>query len=166
MVLPSLAKRRPCPWAKEDARANARAMGFEKWAENGRIAALCDRCGARLRTEAVTAASAHRAVHAAGWMLGARTEHASEVTCVTCWKEVSRRRVPLSTDVPRGTSASIVGRSGDRFTSSFVDATGAKRFLLWKPPPHQQDAAARAFRSSEDIRVHAEGRVRVTFHAA
>ncbi len=137
-------------------------MGFEKWAENGRLAALCDRCGARLRTQALTAAGAECAIYAVGWKEGARTAHACALTCVACVKETARPRAAHPTDVSRGTMASIVGQAGERFTLSFLDATGVKRFLLWKPPVHQRDAAARAFRSGEAIGVHSEGHVRVT----
>ncbi len=69
-------------------------MGFEKWAEDGRLAAVCNKCSARIRTYAQTPAGACLVAEKSGWLADARGAHGQDVTCAACLIQIEGHTAP------------------------------------------------------------------------
>lgn len=152
-------------------------MGLEAGPKTNRLAGVCDRCGNRLRLGLTDPDNARRALVMLGWV-----EFHPALVCRACHappqhEGASRApapKPPKREDVrtPRATAAAsssgrIVAAVQDKFTLSYVDGAGRKRFVLWKAPDVElRVAAERALASGEAIDVTVAGEVRVRFNAA
>jgi hypothetical protein len=139
-----------------------RDMSIEKWAEDGRLAGVCDRCSLRTRLDDRDVRAAMVTLLGAGWAEGKRTVNGRELRCPRCMPLRGTRglRAP-GAPPPTFTTGTIVAGKDGRYTLSFQDALGRKRVLLWKAPLPQKAAAERAMATGEEVTVRVEGAVRV-----
>ena len=139
-------------------------MGIEKWAEDGRLAGVCDRCSLRARLDDRDRQAATVTLLGTGWAEGKRTVNGRELRCPRCMPLRGSRslRAP-GAPPPTFTTGTIVAGKDGRYTLSFLDALGRKRFVLWRAPVPQKAAAERAMHTGEEVTIRVEGAVRVGF---
>jgi hypothetical protein len=138
-------------------------MGFEKWAEDGRLAAVCDGCSARARLEERAPKAATATLLVSGWREGARTLTGHKLLCSQCARRGPPALRKVGTEAPATTRGAVVAGRDGKYTLSFEDAQGRKRFVLWKAPTPQRELAERALRTGESISIRLAGTVRVGF---